>query len=252
MAEELNDFGTLESFLLKLVIEAGHKPIFISQCDGEEVFVFRSEEEAEIAALDFEPEGIWLDADTFDSIKDDYEVDIFEVPVEMAMTAEERILRAEEIKRGKLDEFQKKVLKVTLGAEIQMAKSCETCKNCISSAKDKLRICDINKVSVSGHSTCKDWEKNSVITRGGIRNFRSGERFRKRELGLQRLKLALETVGEDLTVINRGREFVYQLKDGNVVFCRRTPDGSLTTPYRVQVSAAHDKVLLSKDLSKLF
>jgi len=253
MAEEVNDFGTLESLLLKLVIESGHKPIAISVYDGDELFVFRSKEEAQIAKLDFSPEGIWIDADTLNTIKDDLEGELFEIPELMAMTEEERILKAAEIKAKKVSEAQKKILKMSLGVDIKLAKSCETCEFCRAYSSDPLRECSKTKAMVSGHSVCDDWEERKKRTKGGVLNYGKAARSRERQLGLKKLTALLEVVGEQIEVTHRGRTYVYEFRDGQVQYARRTgSDGSLSSFYTVGAHTMHDKVLLAKDLSKLF
>lgn len=54
------DLGTPESFTLDMVKKMGHNPIKITEFEGDEVFVFETDEEASEAEYDFAPEGIWV------------------------------------------------------------------------------------------------------------------------------------------------------------------------------------------------
>ena len=54
------DFGNRDSFTLGIVKEMGHRPIAITEHEGEEVFIFETDEEAKAAEHDFYPEGIWI------------------------------------------------------------------------------------------------------------------------------------------------------------------------------------------------
>ena len=54
------DNGTPKSHTLEVVKSMGYTPVAISLLEGEEVFVFKTQEEASLVEEDFSPEGIWL------------------------------------------------------------------------------------------------------------------------------------------------------------------------------------------------
>lgn len=54
------DNGTPDSLTLDTVKKMGYKPIAISLLEGEEVFVFKTQQEADEAETDFYPEGVWV------------------------------------------------------------------------------------------------------------------------------------------------------------------------------------------------
>lgn len=59
MAENPSAYGTPDSVLLKLVREAGFKPVGITTMMCEETFIFKGDKEASEAAKEFLPEGWW-------------------------------------------------------------------------------------------------------------------------------------------------------------------------------------------------
>ena len=62
------DNGTPKSYTLGVVKSMGYTPVAISLMEGEEVFVFKTQEEATLVEEDFSPEGIWLGEKEFSEI----------------------------------------------------------------------------------------------------------------------------------------------------------------------------------------
>lgn len=63
------DNGTPESYTLSQVKKMGHNPVAISiNSDQDEVFVFKTEEEAQEADFDFAPEGVYVSESQLEEI----------------------------------------------------------------------------------------------------------------------------------------------------------------------------------------
>ena len=88
MADNPNVYGTPESILLKMVKEAGFKPIGITVMMCEETFIFKGSKEADEAAKMFLPEGWWYGLSGF---WDDWEVYLKNVGVVDSEEAQESI-----------------------------------------------------------------------------------------------------------------------------------------------------------------
>jgi hypothetical protein len=72
MEENFDAYGTPDSVLLKLVREAGFKPIGITVMMCEETFIFKGRKEAKEAWKMFAPEGWWYGLDDFWKDWEDY------------------------------------------------------------------------------------------------------------------------------------------------------------------------------------
>lgn len=70
--EEMDVYGTPDSVLLKMVREAGFKPIGITLMMCEETFIFKGNKEAKEAWEMFSPEGWWYGLASFWKEWDDY------------------------------------------------------------------------------------------------------------------------------------------------------------------------------------
>jgi len=80
MTENFNVYGTPDSILLKLVKEAGFKPVGITVMMCEETFIFKGSKEANKAAKMFLPEGWWYGLSQFWDDWDSYlqQMDIYD------------------------------------------------------------------------------------------------------------------------------------------------------------------------------
>ena len=82
MNENPSAYGTPDSMLLKMVREAGFKPVGITTMMCEETFIFKGNAEADKAAKMFMPEGwwyglsgFWTDWDVYQKQMGIYEID---------------------------------------------------------------------------------------------------------------------------------------------------------------------------------
>lgn len=75
--EEFGEYGTPNSYLLKLVRDAGFKPIGITVLLCEETFIFKGIEEAKRAANMFLPEGWWYGFDSWEDTRQEYVKDMY-------------------------------------------------------------------------------------------------------------------------------------------------------------------------------
>lgn len=75
--DEHDGYGTPDSYLLKLVQQAGFKPIGITVLYCEETFIFKSKQEAINAAEKFLPEGWWYDIGTWIDTRIEYVKDMY-------------------------------------------------------------------------------------------------------------------------------------------------------------------------------
>ena len=72
IAENPGNDGTPDNVMLRMVREAGFKPIGITTMMCEETFIFKGEKEATEAAKMFLPEGFWYGLSGFWKDWDDY------------------------------------------------------------------------------------------------------------------------------------------------------------------------------------
>jgi len=185
----MSTLGTLASFLLQDVIKAGFKPVIIGLLEGEEAFVFRTEEEALEAEEYFSPEGSWLSQEHFDPTENMEGVTELDESAFMSEEDKEKYLAEikikieAEIKAEKLKTLDKVIAKALKSAptppKIELAKSCETCNNCSAMLKDSIRTCTKNGEYVTGSAVCDDWELRKKFTKGGTRRFNDGKKRRE-------------------------------------------------------------------------
>jgi len=84
MADNPSVYGTPDSILLKMVKEAGFKPIAITTMMCKETFVFKGDKEASEAAKMFLPEGWWYGLGGFWKDWDEYLIQMGEHDTEEA------------------------------------------------------------------------------------------------------------------------------------------------------------------------
>ena len=222
----MSTLGTLASFLLQDVIKAGFKPVIIGLLEGEEAFVFRTEEEALEAEEYFSPEGSWLSQEHFDPTENMEGVTELDESAFMSEEDKEKYLAEikikieAEIKAEKLKTLDKVIAKALKSAptppKIELAKSCETCNNCSAMLKDSIRTCTKNGEYVTGSAVCDDWELRKKFTKGGTRRFNDGKKRR----------------GE----VNKFIECISTVKHiGEIVFIERSSQIRLTSPNGVTI-----------------
>lgn len=72
-----NNYGKLDSVLLKEIQKAGFKPIGISVMMCEETFIFKGDAEAKEAAKQFLPEGWWYGLTAWVAARQEYIKEIY-------------------------------------------------------------------------------------------------------------------------------------------------------------------------------
>lgn len=217
--------GTIESYLLQDVIKAGFKPISISLSDSEEVFVFKSSEDARDAEDYFSPEGIWVDEEGLSSLS--LECEVTELGEIALLIPEDRAIHLTEMKAKQREIEKQEKLKTLPDAiaaalkdapkppEIRMAKSCETCDNCNAYLKDAVRLCRKNGEYVTGSAVCDDWELRKKLTKGGTLRFNDGKNKRNEGNKFIECHATIEHIGE-ITLVE-GRTLLKLIVDGDSV-----------------------------------
>jgi len=238
----MEEYGTLESFLLQEVIKFGHKPVAIAYMDGEECFIFETKKEATAAADDFMPEGYWYTRESFEKDRGKYidilfdskeeglqAVQVIEIPAEMTMSPEEkeaiRIAKIEAAKVTAADEIQKRLKAQPV---IETVKSCELCKHCTNSTKDRVRTCSKLSIQVAGHESCSEYEEVERKNGGGSLKVSKARKARARNFAYDAAAILLEAGVEFDPIVERGWAWKLVLSsDGKLSYQRARANVSI-------------------------
>lgn len=238
----MEEYGTLESFLLQEVIKFGHKPVAIAYMDGEECFIFETKKEADAAADDFMPEGYWYTRESFEADRDKYidilfdskeeglqAIQLIEIPAEMTMTPEEkeaiRIAKIEAAKVAAVEEIQRKLKAQPV---IEAVKSCELCKHCTNMTKDRVRSCSKLSIQVAGHESCSEWEELERKVGGGSLKITKARKARARHFAHDAAVILLESGVEFDPIVQKGWAYKFVLSsEGKLAYQRARTNSSI-------------------------